>query len=211
VYTASAGVPMIYDVGLALFLIHIIRSSKHPIHTHLIATPCSAVDARWMGRSAHHILEHVFQLSHTPRVILPHTLDRFQHLNDLAEEVIVPTFPRSSGTHGAGRLGGGAEAVERALEGDRFLKAVKGVWEDHTGSGTVRSAAPREGGHDDFFSEIVQMLRYQILDSLVQLVAICLVSRDIIPLPDHHVRLKRTMLYASTSPADSRSSSKTRR
>lgn len=57
-----------------------------------------------------------------------------EHLNDLAEEVIVPTFPRSSGTHGAGRLGGGAEAVERALEGDRFLKAVKGVWEDHTGS-----------------------------------------------------------------------------
>lgn len=56
------------------------------------------------------------------------------HLNELAEEVIVPTFPRSSGTHGAGRLGGGAEAVERALEGDRFLKAVKGVWEDHTGS-----------------------------------------------------------------------------
>ncbi len=57
-----------------------------------------------------------------------------EHLNELADEVIVPTFPRSSGTHGAGRLGGGAEAVERALEGDRFLKAVKGVWEDHTGS-----------------------------------------------------------------------------
>jgi cullin 3 len=31
-------------------------------------------------------------------------------------------------------MGGGAEAVERVLEGDRFLKAVKGVWEDHTGS-----------------------------------------------------------------------------
>lgn len=57
-----------------------------------------------------------------------------EHLEQLANEVIVPTFPRSSGTHGAGRLGGGAEAVERALEGDRFLKAVKGVWEDHTGS-----------------------------------------------------------------------------
>ena len=57
-----------------------------------------------------------------------------EHLNDLAEEVIVPTFPRSSGTHGAGRLGGGAEAVERALEGDRFLRSVRGVWEDHIGS-----------------------------------------------------------------------------
>lgn len=31
-------------------------------------------------------------------------------------------------------MGGGAEAIERALEGDMFLKALKGVWEDHTGS-----------------------------------------------------------------------------
>lgn len=57
-----------------------------------------------------------------------------EHLDRLAEEKIVPTFPRSGGTRGAGKLGGGAEAVERATEGDRFLKAVKGVWEDHTGS-----------------------------------------------------------------------------
>lgn len=57
-----------------------------------------------------------------------------QHLDRLAEEKIVPTFPRSGGTRGAGKLGGGAEAIERATEGDRFLKAVKGVWEDHTGS-----------------------------------------------------------------------------
>jgi cullin 3 len=57
-----------------------------------------------------------------------------EHLDSLAEERMVPAFPRSSGTHGAGKLGGGAEAVERAMEGDRFLKAVKGVWEDHTGS-----------------------------------------------------------------------------
>ncbi|KAK4686027.1 cullin 3, partial [Tremellales sp. Uapishka_1] len=57
-----------------------------------------------------------------------------EHLDKLAEERIVPTFPRSGGTIGAGRMGGGAEAVERGLEGERFLKAVKGVWEDHTGS-----------------------------------------------------------------------------
>ena len=57
-----------------------------------------------------------------------------EHLDQLAEETIVPAFPRSGGTHGAGKLGGGAEAIERAMEGDRFLKAVKGVWEDHTGS-----------------------------------------------------------------------------
>jgi cullin 3 len=57
-----------------------------------------------------------------------------QHLDELAEKKIVPAFPRSSGTHGAGKMGGGAEAIERALEGDMFLKALKGVWEDHTGS-----------------------------------------------------------------------------
>ncbi|KAK8853446.1 hypothetical protein IAR55_004152 [Kwoniella newhampshirensis] len=57
-----------------------------------------------------------------------------EHLDRLAEEKIVPTFPRSGGTRGAGKLGDGAEAVERAMEGDRFLKAVKGVWDDHTGS-----------------------------------------------------------------------------
>ncbi|WVQ94930.1 hypothetical protein IAU59_002016 [Kwoniella sp. CBS 9459] len=57
-----------------------------------------------------------------------------EHLDHLAEEKIVPTFPRSGGTRGAGKLGGGAEAIERAMEGDRFLKAVKGAWEDHTGS-----------------------------------------------------------------------------
>ena len=57
-----------------------------------------------------------------------------QHLDTLAEQKVVPAFPRSSGTHGAGKMGGGAEAIERALEGDMFLKALKGVWEDHTGS-----------------------------------------------------------------------------
>lgn len=57
-----------------------------------------------------------------------------QHLDTLAEKKVVPAFPRSSGTHGAGKMGGGAEAIERALEGDMFLKALKGVWEDHTGS-----------------------------------------------------------------------------
>jgi hypothetical protein len=56
------------------------------------------------------------------------------HLDHLAEQKIVPAFPRSSGTHGAGKMGGGAEAIERALEGDMFLKALKGVYDDHTGS-----------------------------------------------------------------------------
>ena len=57
-----------------------------------------------------------------------------EHLDQLAQEVIVPAFPRSGSSHIAGRSSGGAEAVEQALEGDRFLRAVKGVWEDHTGS-----------------------------------------------------------------------------
>lgn len=57
-----------------------------------------------------------------------------EHLDRLAEERIVPAFPRSSGSQATGALGGGAAAVERAVEGDRFLRAVKGVWDDHTGS-----------------------------------------------------------------------------
>jgi cullin 3 len=57
-----------------------------------------------------------------------------EHLAKLAEDKIVPTFPRSNVSSGAGKLGGGAEAVERGVEGDRFLKALKSVWEDHTGS-----------------------------------------------------------------------------
>ncbi|BEJ15327.1 hypothetical protein CspHIS471_0410940 [Cutaneotrichosporon sp. HIS471] len=56
-----------------------------------------------------------------------------EHLDKLAEERIVPAFPRTSATQ-ASAPGGGAAAVERAVEGDRFLRAVKGVWDDHTGS-----------------------------------------------------------------------------
>lgn len=57
-----------------------------------------------------------------------------EHLLRLAEERIVPAFPISSGAQASGSLGGGAEAVERAVEGDRFLRAVKEVWDDHIGS-----------------------------------------------------------------------------
>lgn len=42
---------MIYDVGLALFLQHIIRSSTHPIHTHLIATLLSQVQLERDGET----------------------------------------------------------------------------------------------------------------------------------------------------------------
>jgi hypothetical protein len=42
----------------------------------------------------------------------------------------VPAFPRSGGTV-SGTLGSSAEAIEAAVEGDRFLRAVKGVWDDH--------------------------------------------------------------------------------
>lgn len=57
-----------------------------------------------------------------------------EHLDQLAEERIVPAFPRAGGSHVAGALGGGAQAVEQAVEGDRFLRSVKSVWDDHTGS-----------------------------------------------------------------------------
>jgi cullin 3 len=51
VYTAASGVPQIYDVGLTLFLTHIIRSPKHPIHTHLIATLLSQVQLERDGET----------------------------------------------------------------------------------------------------------------------------------------------------------------
>lgn len=57
-----------------------------------------------------------------------------EYLDRLAEERIVPAFPRTSGTAGTSALGGGAEAVERAVEGDRFLRAVRSVWDDHVGA-----------------------------------------------------------------------------
>lgn len=39
-----------------------------------------------------------------------------------------------SGTTGGGATKGSSQAVERVIEGDVFLKSVKGVWEDHTTS-----------------------------------------------------------------------------
>ncbi|WVQ83655.1 hypothetical protein IAT38_005798 [Cryptococcus sp. DSM 104549] len=106
-----------------------------------------------------------------------------EHLDRLAEEKIVPTFPRSGGTRGAGKLGGGAEAVERAMEGDRFLKALKGVWEDHTGSmrklkdvlkymDKVYTAAAGVPPTDDvgrtlFLSHIIRSTKYPIHTHLI--------------------------------------------
>ena len=84
-----------------------------------------------------------------------------EHLDHLAATLIVPAFPRSdpylsgatAGPSGSRASGpgsapasgagpssyratgkGSAQAVERAIEGDVFLKSVKGVWEDHTAS-----------------------------------------------------------------------------
>ncbi len=42
---------MIFDVGLTLFLQHIIRSTTHPIHTHLIATLLSQVQLERDGET----------------------------------------------------------------------------------------------------------------------------------------------------------------
>lgn len=50
-YTPSAGLPLIYDLGLALFLQHIVRSAKQPIHTHLIATLLSQVQLERDGET----------------------------------------------------------------------------------------------------------------------------------------------------------------
>lgn len=95
--------------------------------------------------------EYASQISHSELTVLGIDGDQLyngvkglivEHLEQLAEEKIVPTFPRtgSSYVNARSNAGGsssyvtGGEAIERAMEGDRFLKAVKGVWEDHTGS-----------------------------------------------------------------------------
>lgn len=50
-HTEFAGVPKIYDVGLTLFLSHIIRSSKHPLHSHLMSTLLSQVQLERDGEA----------------------------------------------------------------------------------------------------------------------------------------------------------------
>lgn len=50
-YTHSAEVPLITDVGLHLFLTHIIHSPKYPIHSHLISTLLSQVQLERDGET----------------------------------------------------------------------------------------------------------------------------------------------------------------
>lgn len=50
-YTMLNGLPTAYDVGLALFLSHIVRSTQHPIHTHLIATLLNQVQLERDGQT----------------------------------------------------------------------------------------------------------------------------------------------------------------
>lgn len=66
-----------------------------------------------------------------------------EHLEALAEERIVPAFPRGAVVTDGARSVGGAEAVERAMEGERFLRAVKGVWDDHNVSMRLFAAIVR--------------------------------------------------------------------
>ncbi|TXT15801.1 hypothetical protein VHUM_00304 [Vanrija humicola] len=117
------------------------------------------------------------------------------HLNVLAEERIVPAFPRASGTHTAAKLGGGQEAMEYALEGDRFLRAIKGVWDDHVRA--MRSInhilqylnrgyclmnglpVVLEVGRDLFLSQIVRSNKYPIHTHLIgTLLSLVQLERD---------------------------------
>ncbi|KAG8996949.1 Cullin-3 [Tulasnella sp. JGI-2019a] len=50
------------------------------------------------------------------------------NLDKLAKETIVPAFPSSAVVVGAG------ENVQKAQEGERLLKAIREVWDDHIGS-----------------------------------------------------------------------------
>ncbi|KAG8876272.1 Cullin-3 [Tulasnella sp. 332] len=49
------------------------------------------------------------------------------NLDKLAKETIVPAFP-------TGPVSGGGENVQKAQEGERLLKAIREVWDDHIGS-----------------------------------------------------------------------------
>jgi cullin 3 len=93
-----------------------------------------------------------------------------EHLDDLAQKDIVPTFPRSgvmtsnatlsssakphSQKDGAvqevgttsGPTGPNVQSIEMVLEGERFLKALKALWEDHVSS----------------MSKLRQILRYMV-------------------------------------------------
>lgn len=51
VYTQAHSVPIIYEVGLHLFLLTIIRSPKYPIHTHLIGSLLSQVQLERDGET----------------------------------------------------------------------------------------------------------------------------------------------------------------
>jgi cullin 3 len=51
VYTQAHSVPIIYEVGLHLFLRTIIRSPSHPIHTHLIGSLLSQVQLERDGET----------------------------------------------------------------------------------------------------------------------------------------------------------------
>ena len=64
-YAPSAKVPLIYDVGLALFLKRILRSPNHPIHSQLISTLLGQIrlerDGEVINRSAMHAATNIFQ------------------------------------------------------------------------------------------------------------------------------------------------------
>ena len=47
-----------------------------------------------------------------------------ENLEQLAKDNLVPAFPTSSTS----------DTVQRIQEGERFLKAIRAVWDDHTGS-----------------------------------------------------------------------------
>jgi cullin 3 len=96
-----------------------------------------------------------------------------EHLDDLASREIVPTFPRSgvmssnltmaSSSKSMGmeslnledtgnvKVGSvNAQSVEMVLEGERFLKALKSVWEDHISSmSKLRQILKYMVRHDD--------------------------------------------------------------
>lgn len=89
-HTVSAGVPYIIDTSLHLFLLNIIRSPRHPIHSHLMHTLLSQIQLERDGETI-------------PRSTVRECVDILLRLS-----TIPPTAP-SSNT--AGNYGGGGSSA----------------------------------------------------------------------------------------------------
>lgn len=98
-YTHSAGVPLIFDVGLSLFLERILHSSKYPIHAHLFHTLLAQVQLERDGETI-------------PRSTVRECVDILLRLSSIP--ITGPPASSATGTYGRGYGGYGGVAGGRA-------------------------------------------------------------------------------------------------